>query len=90
MTLYIISYKLILKTVQFAADTEIINTTLLTQFKSKIKKETEITDILKRKQQQQLINILKEKLDSTTVMNKILKQNISVTMHNLLKILLKL
>ena len=39
MTSYIISYKLILKTVQFAANTEITDTALSTQLISKIKKE---------------------------------------------------
>ena len=49
MTSYIISYRLILKTVQFAADTEMINITSLTQLKFRVKKETETADILRRK-----------------------------------------
>ena len=74
---------------QFAADIEMTDTTLLIQLKFRAKKEIKITNISKRKQQQQLINILKENSDSVTVINKILKQNISVTMHNLFKISLK-
>ena len=67
-----------------------INAALLTQLKFKIKKKTETADVLMRKQQQQLINILKKKLNSATFINKILKQNVLVTMYNLLRILLKL
>ena len=53
ITSYIISYKSTLKTVQFAVDTEIIDTTLSTQLKFKImKKKTETVNILRRKQQQ--------------------------------------
>ena len=36
------------------------------------------------------MNVLKEKLNSITVINKMLKQNVLVIMHNLFKILLKL
>ena len=75
---------------QFTADIEMTDVTSLTQLKFKVKKKTEITNTLKRKQQQQLMNILKEKSDSATVMNKTLEQNISVTMYNLLEISSKL
>ena len=52
ITSYVIFCRLISKTVQFAADTEITDTTLLTQLKFRVKKETETANILKRKQQQ--------------------------------------